>query len=116
MPIGTAVVSVGDVAPVETPMVVRNLGVDVTSNVTGTSIDVVAFVVRGDVVDGRITVFAVSVLAADDDFKIKVVVIGVSSMDVVSFIDGDTYVSSNGESVVIFDDFDDLYVPAVVVC
>ena len=113
-------VSGGDVAAIEISVVGRTLVVDVTSNVTGASFDVIALVVPGDGVDGRIAVFEFTVLAAfvilENDFKIKVVVVGVPYTDAVSVIVGDTYVSRKGETVVIFDDFDDLYVAVVVVC
>ena len=112
--------SVGDVAAIEKPVVVRTLGVDVTSSVTGATFDVIAFVVTGDVVDCRIAVFVYTVLAAlvilEDEFNIKLVAVGVSYTGVVSFIVRDTSVSRKGEIVVIFDDFDDLYVAAVVFC
>ena len=116
---GATVVSGGDVTTIEISVVGRTLGADVASNVTGASFDVIAFVVPGDVVDGRTAVFAFTVLAAsvilEDEFKTKVVVVGVSYTDAVSVIVGDTYVSRKGETVVFFDDFDDWYVAAVVV-
>ena len=91
MSVGATVI-VSGVAAVEVPMFTLTLGVEFTSNVTGVSIDIIAFVVPDDVVDGRIT---------------NVVVVDVSYMDVVSSIDEDTCVSSKDEIFVIFDDFDD---------